>query len=151
MLQYIESQRLFLESVIDAETINVAKMMEDPVLTARQVEILIFWNYWRRIKVRLFTDSEAKSESIASSKQIERRSLRVTVVDLKERLVDGVIYSYPWLPIKNMWADMMTKDMKLPSSLEDVILKNVMDLLKPLVNEVKAVGTKICMMNIRNR
>ena len=50
-----------------------------------------------------------------------------------------------------MWADMMTKEMKLPSSLEDVILKNVMDLPKPLVKEVKAVGTKICMMNIRNR
>ena len=31
---------------------------------------------------------------------------------------------------------MMTKEMKLPSSVEDVILKNVMDLPKLLVNEV---------------
>lgn len=46
---------------------------------------------------------------------------------------------------------MMTKEMKLPLSLEDVILKNVMDLPKPLVNEVRAVGMEICMTNIRNR
>ena len=131
--------------------INFATMMEDAVFTARKVEILIFGDYWRRIKVRLFTDSEATLESIASSKQIERRTLRMTVVDLKERLVDGDVYSYSWLPTKNMWADMMTKEMKLPSSLEDVILKNVMDLPKPLVNEVRAVGTEICMINIRNR
>ena len=66
----------------------MATMMEDAVYTARQVEILIFGNYWRRIKIRLFTDSEATLESIASSKQIERKTLRMTVVDLKERLVD---------------------------------------------------------------
>ena len=45
----------------------------------------------------------------------------------------------------------MTKEMKLPSSLEDVIMNNVMDLPKPLVNEVKTVGTEIHMTNIRNR
>ena len=86
----------------DAETLNMATMMEDAVYTARQVEILIFGNYWRMIKIRLFTDSEATLESKASSKQIERRTLRMTVVDLKERLVDGDIYSYSWLPTKDM-------------------------------------------------
>ena len=75
----------------------------------------------------------------------------MTVVDLKERLVDGDVYSYSWLPTKNMWADMITKEMKLPSSLEDFILKNVMDLPKPLVNEIIALGTEIHMTNIRNR
>ena len=99
----------------------------------------------------MFTDSEATLESIASSKQIERRTLRMTVVDLKERLVDGDIYSYSWLSTKDMWADMMTKEMKLPSSLEDVFLKIVMDLPKLLVNEVRAVGMEICMTNIRNK
>ena len=48
--------------------------------------------------MRLFTDSEATLESIASSKQIERKTLRLTVVELKEILVDGEIYSYSWLP-----------------------------------------------------
>ena len=50
-----------------------------------------------------------------------------------------------------MWADMITKEMELPSALEDVILKNDMVLPLPLVNEVKAIGTEIRMKNIRNR
>ena len=93
--------------------------------------------------MRLFTDSEATLESIASSKQIERKNLRLTIVDLKERLVDREIYSYSWLPTQSMWADMMTKEMRLPPAMEDVILKNIFDLSKTLVNEVKAVETEI--------
>ena len=126
-------------------------MMEDAVYAARQVETLMFGDYRKRIKVRLFTDSEATLESIASSKQIERKTLRLTVVDLKERLVDGDIFSYSWLPTKNMWADMMTKEMQLPPALEDVFLKNDLDLPQPLINEVRAIGTEIRMNNIRNR
>ena len=101
--------------------------------------------------MRLFTDSEATLESIASSKQIERKTLRLTVVDLKERLVDGEIYSYSWLPTQSMWVDMMTKEMRLPPAMEDVIMKNVVNLPETLVNEVKAVGTEIRMSNIQNR
>ena len=72
------------------------------------------------------------------------------MVDLKERLVDGYVFSYSWLPTKSMWADMMTKEMQLLSALEDVFLKNDFDLPQPLVNEVRAVGTEIQMNNIRN-
>ena len=56
-----------------------------------------------------------------SSKQIERKTLRQTVVDLKERLVDSDVYSYSWLLTQEMMADMMTKEMKIPVNLEDVI------------------------------
>ena len=73
-------------------------------------------------------DSEPTLESIASSKQVERKTLRPTIVDLKERLVDGDIFSYSWLPTKNMWADMMTKEIQLPPALEDVFLKNDLDI-----------------------
>ena len=80
----------------------MATMVEDAVYTARQVEILIIGDYQRRIKVRLFMDSESTLESIASSKQVERKSLRMTVVDLKERLLDGEVYSYSWLLTEDM-------------------------------------------------
>ena len=50
-----------------------------------------------------------------------------------------------------MWAEMMTKEMQLPSALENVFLKNDLDLPQPLMNEVRAVGTEIQMTNIRNR
>ena len=101
--------------------------------------------------MRLFTDSEPTLESIASSKQVERKTLRPTIVDLKERLVDKDIFSYSWLPTKDMLADVMTKEMHLPPALEDVFLKNDFSLPQPLMNEVKVLGMEIRMINIRNR
>ena len=125
--------------------------MDDAIYAARQVEALYFGDYKRRIKVRLFTDSEPTLESIASSKQVERKTLRPTIVDLKERLVDKDIHSYSWLPTQDMLADVMTKEMRLSQALENIFLKNEFSLPQPLVNEVKAVGTEIRMVNIRNR
>ena len=126
-------------------------MMDDALYAARQIETLYYGDYKRRIKVRLFTDSEPTLESIASSKQVERKTLRPTIVDLKERLVDRDIHSYSWLPTQDMLADVLTKEMCLPQALENVFLKNEFSLPQPLVNEVKAVGTEIRMVNIRNR
>ena len=129
----------------------MVKIMEVVVFAARQVEILLFGDYRRRIKVRLFMDSEAALKSISSSKQIERKTLRLTVTDLKEKLVEGDVYSYSKLPKKSMWSDLMTKEMELPSALENVFLNNNLDLPQPLVHEVKAIETEIRMSNIRNR
>ena len=69
-------------------------MMYEAIYAARQIETLYFGDYKRRIKVRLFTNSEPTLESIASSKQVERKALRPTIVDLKERLVDRDIHLY---------------------------------------------------------
>ena len=135
----------------DAETINISKMMDDAIFAARQIEILYYGDYKKRIKVRLFTDLEPTLELIASSRQVERKTLRPTILDLKERLVDGDIQSYFWLPTQDMLADVLTKEMRISQALEDVILKNKISLSQPLVNEVKAVGTEIRMVNIRNR
>ena len=79
------------------------------------------------------------------------KTLRPTIVDLKERLVDRDIHSYSWLPKKDMLADVLTKEMGPPQALEGVFLKNEFNLSQPLVNEVKAVGTEISMVNIRKR
>ena len=72
-------------------------------------------------------------------------------MDLKERLLDGDIYTYLWLPTQEMLKDVLTKEMKIPQALEDVILKNKISISQSLVNEVKAVGTEIRMVNIHNR
>ena len=71
--------------------------------------------------------------------------------DLKERLVDEDIHSYAWLPTENMWADILTKEIYILPDLEDVFFKNVIDLPKTAVNEVKAIRTEIRMDTIRNR
>ena len=124
-------------------------MMDNAINAARQIETLYYGDYKRRIKVRLFTDSEPTLESIASSRQVERKTLRPTIVDLKERLIDKDIHSYSWLPTKDMLADVLTKEIRLSPALENVFLKNEFSLSQPLVNEVKAVGTEIRI--VRNR
>ena len=64
-------------------------------------------------------------ESIASSRQIERKTLRMTVRDLKDHLRDKEIDSYQWLPTHEMWTDVLTKEMKMPVGLESVLLDNI--------------------------
>ena len=86
-----------------------------------------------------------------SLRQVERKTLRPTILDLKERLIDKDIQSYSWLPTQDMLPDVLTKEMKIPQALEDVILKNEISLSQPLLNEVKAMGTEIRMVNIRDR
>ena len=78
----------------DAETFNLLKMVDDSVLAARQLELLLYGEVINRIPIRLYTDSESTLESVASSKQINMKTLRNVIVDLKERLVNGEISSY---------------------------------------------------------
>ena len=107
----------------DAETLNLLKMVEDATFAAHQMEQLLYGKVTGRIPIRLFTDSESTLESVASSKQIVTKSLRMTIVDLKERLIRGEITSIAWLPTERMWADLLTKEKKLPEDLEDVMFK----------------------------
>ena len=60
----------------------------------------------------MLADSEPTLESIASTKQIERKGLRMTVLEMKEKLRDGEIKSYQWVSTKQIWADGLTKKWK---------------------------------------
>ena len=51
-------------------------------------------NTGKRIPVRIMRDSEPTSESIASTKQIEREGLRMNVQEMKEKLMEGEIRLY---------------------------------------------------------
>ena len=136
----------------DAETLDLLKMVEDAVLAARQLELLLYGEVLNRVPVHLYVDSESTLESVASSKQISTKTLRNVIVDLKERLVNGEITSYAWLPTSDMWADILTKEKKVvPPKLEDVLKKNEMDLGDASVNKVMAFGQEVRMINIRNR
>ena len=70
---------------------------------------------------------------------------------MKQRLVDGEITSYAWLSTSSMWADILTKEKKMPSTFEVVILKNELSLEDTSVNRVMAFGQEVRMTNIRNR
>ena len=112
---------------------------------------MLYRDFKKIIPVIFFTDSESSLESIASSKQVVNKSLRMTVWDLKDKLLDGDVLSYAWLPTEHMWADVLTKEMKMPEALERVLTENVMTLPRTNINEVKAFGSEVRMENIRNR
>ena len=79
--------------------------------------LLLFGEYRKRIPVRVMTDSEPTLESIASTRQIERKGLRMTVQEMKEKLMEGEIKLYQWLSTKDMWADGLTKEMEMAEGL----------------------------------
>ncbi len=72
----------------DAETLALSKMFDEVAYLAMQIETLLFGDYKQRIPVRIYTDSEPSLESIASTKQIERWSLRMTKQEMKERMIE---------------------------------------------------------------
>ena len=126
-------------------------MVDDSVLVASQLELLLYGDVQGRIPVWLFTDSESTLELVASTKQISTKTLRKVIVDLRERLFRGEIFSYLWLPTQNMRVDVLTKERNLQDSLEDVLLKNDMNLADTTMIQVKAFGQKVCVTNIQNR
>ena len=82
----------------DAETLNLAKLVDDSVSMARQFEILLYGKYQKKIPVKLYTDSEPTLESVASTKPIKTKRLRNLVQKLKEVLLNGEVESFSWLP-----------------------------------------------------
>ena len=105
----------------DAETLAMNKLIDELVYMARHVEILLFGDYRKRMPVRVLTDSEPTLESIASTKQIERKGLRMTVQEMKEKLRDGEIKSYQWVSTKQMWADGLNKEMEMADGLRELL------------------------------
>ena len=66
------------------ETLILSKMVDDSMFVVRQRETWLFGKDEKKIKISLFTDTEGPFESIVSTKQVERNSLRMEVQDLKE-------------------------------------------------------------------
>ena len=135
----------------DAETLNLIRMVNDAVLTSRQLELLLYEDIMHRIPVFLFTDSESTLESIASTKRITTKTLRNVIADLKQRLIDDEILSYAWLPTNSMWADILTKEKKMPLTFEKVITVNSLALGDTTINKVKAFRQEVRMISIQNR
>ena len=102
------------------------------------------------IPVKLYTDSEPTLESIASTKQVDRRLLRNTVKDLKDKILSGEVKSMSWLSTKNMISDVLTKEKKMPDELKDLLLSNRFALSGEEINLVQAVDGELRMFNIRN-
>merc|ERR1711867_42732 len=105
----------------DAETLAMTKMIDELVYMSRHVEIWLYGDYRKRMKVRILTYSEPTLESIASTKQIERKGLRMVVQEMKEKLRDGEINSYQWVSTKQIWADGLTKEMAMTEGMRSLL------------------------------
>merc|ERR1712239_2027 len=118
---------------------------------ARHVEILLYGDYKNRLNVRILTDSEPTFESIASTKQIERKGLRMLVKEMKDKLRDGEIDSYQWVSTKKIWADGLTKEMPMTDGIRNLLKNGKCDMVQEHTNKVICQDDEIKMINIRNR
>ena len=80
------------------------------------------------------TDSEPTLESLASTRQIERTGLRMTVQEMKEKLVEGEIKLYQWLSTKEMQADGLKKEMEMEEGLRKLLKAGKCMIMKQEVN-----------------
>merc|ERR1712177_192543 len=120
----------------DAETLSVTKMIDEITSMARHVEILLYGKYNKKINVRILTDSEPTLESIASTRQIERKGLRMLVHEMKDKLRDRVITSYQWISTKKIWADGLTKEMPMTDGIRNLLKYGICDMVQEDTNKV---------------
>ena len=76
--------------------------------------------------------------------------MRMIVRELKEKFLEGEVTSYAWLQTKKMMADCLTKEMKMPSSMEVVIQGKGLVLNEPFINEVRNVNRE-CIIFLTTR
>merc|ERR1712177_138170 len=118
----------------DAETLAMTKMIDELVYMSRHVEILLYGDYRKRMNVRILTDSEPTLESIAYTKQIERKGLRMVVQEMKDKLRDGEINSYQWVSTKQIWADGLTKEMAMTEGLRNLLKEGKCEMVTKDIN-----------------
>ena len=73
----------------------------------------MFGKYEKRIPIHLFTGSEGTLESYTSTKPVERKSLRMVIQDLKERLINQDIVFCQWILMNSVWEDALTMEMEM--------------------------------------
>merc|ERR1712101_44878 len=135
----------------DTETLLMMKMIDELTYMARHVEILLYGDYKKRLNVRILTDSQPTLESIASTKQIERKGLRILVHEMKDKLRDGEIDSYQWVSTKQIWADGLTKEMPMTEGVRNLLKNGKCEMVSEDINKVVCQNEEIKIINIRNR
>ena len=70
---------------------------------------------------------------------------------MKEKLVDGEIMAYQWIPTKEMWSDGLTKEMEMAEGVRSLMKTGRCEIRKEEVNKVICEKNEIRMKNIRNR
>ena len=117
-------------STKDAETHALFKSVGDAAFAAKNVEILLFGNDKKRVKVQSYIDSKPLLESIASTKIVENKFLITEVNALKKLLEEQIVQSYIWVKTEDQLADVLTKNMVEPTNFRGLFLRNRSDFQK---------------------
>ena len=134
----------------DAETLILKKMVEDVVFAAWQIEILLYESYEKRLPIHLYTDSAGTLESIASTSQVDKKSLRMVIHNLKKRLLDGEVGSYQWIPTGSMWAGTLIKEKEMHDKMQEILAQGSLWMRNEGINRVWCVDGEIRMEKIQN-
>ena len=127
------------------------KMVDEITYMGMQIETILFGGFEQKMPVKVYTDNEPLLESIASSKQIERKNLRRVIEGLKERLMEGDIKAYQWIPTKEMWSDGLTKEMEMAEGVRNLMKTGMCEIQKKEINKVVCDKNEVRMLNIRIR
>ena len=139
----------------DAETKNMVTVVDLTRHAANQIGQMLFGSEGKeeqkesidgmKIPVKVFTDSLATLESIASTHQVERRLMRSSIADLKQKLEQNEVNSYGWIQDDEMVADILTKEMKDKLGLNEIIMENRLRCVTSDDNKVTAEGGEFVM------
>ena len=77
----------------------------------------------QQIPVYMFTDSKPLHDSIYSTRQVERKTVRHVVHMMKDSVSRGEVEKFIWCDTKRMIADVLTKD-SAPTELIKEVFEN---------------------------
>ena len=131
-------------SLKDAESLNLLRLVVDSVFAAHQLEFNkeMYLDSSFNITIgKEFIDSKLSLETITSSKQVDKKTLRMTVIDLRNENTECHLQLVsPFFPAERIWAGLLMKEKCLPKDLEDVLIRNEMNLLETHINDVRYFG-----------
>ena len=106
----------------EAETRAIDKTVDDGIFFARMIkEILTGHKSTDQIPVIICTDSHPLKDSLYSTKQVERKTVRHIIQSMKDNLARNEIEKFIWVESHNMIADLLTKESADPELLMQVL------------------------------
>ena len=106
----------------EAETRSIDKTTDDCIFMARMInEILTGKKGMDQIPVIIYTDSNHLTESLYSTKQVERKMIRHVVQSMKDALARKEVSKYMWVKTGDMVADLLTKESANPHLFMEIL------------------------------
>ena len=110
------------ESTKTAETRAADKATDDAIYFARLIkEIYTGVKSLDQLPVIVYTDSKPTIESIYSTRQVDRKTVRHVIQSMKDALERGEVSEFKYSNTKEMLADVLTKDSVKNTELHDTV------------------------------